>query len=87
MGYNASAYLRHHKQRTVTNPSVSMSKAREKLSDKLTVESSRTTLIATRRGERLAYEFICSFDGQMYFVYVDAQTGEELSILNVGQTK
>jgi spore germination protein len=87
VGYNASAYLKNHKQRTVANPSVSMSKAREKLSDKLTVESSRTALIATRRGERLAYEFICSFDGQIYFVYVDANTGEELSILNAGKAQ
>ena len=87
VGYNGSAYLRHHKQRADVTPKLSMASAREKLSDKLEVESSRTALIATRRGERLAYEFICSYGGQMYFVYVDADTGEELSILNVGQMK
>lgn len=87
VGYNGSAYLRHHKQRADVTPKLSMASAREKLSEKLTVEGSRTALIATKRGERLAYEFICSYGGQMYFVYVDADTGEELSILNVGQMK
>lgn len=87
VGYNASSYLRHHKARTNVTPTVSMQKAREKLSDKLTVENGRTAVISTRRGERIAYEFICSFDGQIYFVYVDANTGEELSILNAGQSQ
>ncbi len=87
VGYNGSAYLKNHRQRADVTPKLSMAKAREKLSDKLEVESSRTALIATKRGERLAYEFICLYDGQMYFVYVDADTGEELSILNVGQAR
>lgn len=87
VGYNGSAYLKNHKKRTGVMPSVSVSQAKEKLSDKLTIESHRTALIATQRGERLAYEFICSYDGQMYFVYMDAQTGDELSILNAGKAQ
>ncbi|MBR2341369.1 MAG: germination protein YpeB [Clostridia bacterium] len=87
VGYNGSAYLKRHKNRAGIAASISMSEARANLSEKLSVENGRTALISTRRGERLAYEFICSYDGQRYFVYVDAQTGEELSILNIGQAK
>lgn len=86
VGYNASSYLRKHRQRADLSLDISMQEAREKLSEKLSVEKGRTALISTRRGERLAYEFVCSYDGQRYFVYVDAKTGDELSILNVGKT-
>lgn len=82
VGYNASAYLRHHKQRTPLNPTVSMTSAKEKLHDKLSLEGSRVALINVKGRERVAYEFICSYNEETYFVYIDGNTGEEISILN-----
>ena len=82
VGYNASAYLRHHKQRTPLNPTVSMTSAKEKLHDKLSLEGSRVALINVKGKERVAYEFICSYNDETYFVYIDGNTGEEISILN-----
>ena len=82
VGYNASAYLRHHKQRTPLNPTVSMTSAKEKLHDKLTLEGSKVALINVKGRERVAYEFICSYNDETYFVYIDGNTGEEISILN-----
>ena len=82
VGYNASAYLRHHKERTPLNPTVSMTSAKEKLHDKLTLEGSKVALINVKGRERVAYEFICSYNDETYFVYIDGNTGEEISILN-----
>ncbi len=82
VGYNASAYLRHHKQRTPLKPTVSMTSAKEKLHDKLALEGSRVALINVKGQERVAYEFICSYNEETYFVYIDGNTGEEISILN-----
>lgn len=87
VGYNASSYLRRHRDRADLSLEISMQEARERLSEKLSVENSRTAVISTRRGEKLAYEFICLYDGQTYFVYVDAKTGDELSILNAGKAQ
>lgn len=82
VGYNASAYLRHHKERTPLKPTVSMTSAKEKLHDKLTLEGSKVALINVKGRERVAYEFICSYNDETYFVYIDGNTGEEISILN-----
>lgn len=82
VGYNASGYLRHHKQRTALKPALSMTTAKEKLHDKLSLEGSRVALINVKGRERVAYEFICSYGEDRYFVYIDGDTGEEISILN-----
>lgn len=82
VGYNGAAYLRHHKERTPLNPKISLSAAEAKLHDKLQVEGSRVALIAVKGRERTAYEFVCSYKDQTYFVYLDGDTGEEISIIN-----
>lgn len=82
VGYNASAYLRNHKRRTALNPALSMTSAKEKLHDKLSLEGSRVALINVKGKETVAYEFICSYGEETYFVYIDANTGDEISILN-----
>ena len=82
VGYNGSAYLRHHKERSALTPKISMTEAKGKLHEKLSLEGSRVALIAVKGRERVAYEFICSCGEETYFVYIDGDTGEEISILN-----
>lgn len=83
VGFDATAFLKNHKTRKNVSATLTESQARKCLSDKLTVEGSRKAVIPTWRGEVLSYEFVCSYDENEYFVYIDAQTGEEVSILNV----
>jgi hypothetical protein len=59
-----------------------MQEARDRLSDKLTVEASRMVLFNHKGEEMTAYEFFCGYDGKTYFVYVDANDGRELFIVN-----
>ena len=82
VGYNASGYLRNHRERKPLAPKLSMSQAVSKLHDKLTLTGSKLALVRAGREERVAYEFICEYNEQTYFVYIDGNTGEEISILN-----
>ena len=81
-GLDATKYLKNHRDRDEVNAKITLETAYEKLSDKLSVEASRLAVINTARGERAAYEFLCSYEDVNYFVYLDANTGEEIAILN-----
>ena len=81
-GMDATKYIKNHRGRCALNAKMSMQDARDRLSDKLTVESSRMVLFDHKGEEMTAYEFFCSYDGKMYFVYVDANDGRELFIVN-----
>ncbi len=81
-GMDASRYLKKHGDRYALSANITMQQARENLSDKLTVEASETVLFEHKGREVLAYEFFCSYDGKLYFVYVDAMDGRELYIVN-----
>ena len=38
-------------------------------------------------GEKLCWEFKCYFDDAIYYVYIDAQNGEERKVLKVVETE
>ena len=81
-GFDASKYLQNHKERKDVEPKLSLGKAKTKLHKNLTVESSRLAVLPAGRKERAAYEFLCSYGEEMYFVYMDANSGEEIAIIN-----
>lgn len=81
-GMDATKYLKNHRERREIETKLTMSNARDKISDKLSVESSRLTVVHTARGERPAYEFLCCYQKSYYYVYIDANTGEEIAIIN-----
>ena len=79
---DASKYIQNHRERVAPNVKISVDEAQARLHDKLTVEASRLAVVNTKRGEVAAYEFLCSYGEENYFVYVDGVTGEEISIVN-----
>ena len=82
IGLDASKYLKNHRDRDEVNAILTIAQAQAKLHDKLTVEASRLVVFQHKGREYTAYEFFCSYDGQYYFVYTDANTGEELFLVN-----
>ena len=82
-GLDATKYFNNHKDRKEPTSQLTLAEAYGKLYDGLEVESSRFAVVATMRGERTAYEFLCRYGEERYFVYLDANTGEEISIVNV----
>ena len=82
-GMDASKYLKNHRDRGEVNTKITLAQAQDKLYNELSVEASRLTVVQTARGEKAAYEMLCSYGEERYLIYLDAMTGEEISILNV----
>jgi spore germination protein len=82
-GVDAKNYAFNHTERDLPTPSLSLSTAKSKLKNSLNANEGRLALIPYRSTqEKLTYEFACEGDN-LYFVYIDAQTGDELNILIV----
>ena len=81
-GFDATKYLQNHKGRDELSVKISLEEGYEKLYKQLDVEASRLTVVKTIRGERPAYEFLCSYEGESYLIFLDALNGEEISIVN-----
>ena len=86
-GLDAIKYARNHKERVVPAVKLSLASAREKLNDKLEVNGARLAVVATPKGERPAYEFVCSYGEESYVVYISATTGNEIAIVNLKNLK
>lgn len=82
-GFDATKYLQNHRGRDEVNVNLTLAEAYAKLHKDLSVEASRLAVVKTIRGERPAYEFLCGYNGENYFVFLDALNGEEISIVNV----
>lgn len=86
-GLEAFPYVLNHEARTLATPTVSKNMARSRLCENFEVISENLAVIPFDKKERLTYEFYGVCDGDEYFVYVDAKTGEELQSFTVVQTK
>lgn len=82
-GFDGGRYLTNHKVRENPNVSLSLADAKDKLHDGLTVSSSRLAIVQTVNGEKPAYEFVCTYGEEQYVVYLNAQTGDEIAIINL----
>ena len=80
---DASRYLRNHKTERTVQTSLTQSQAQAQLKDGLQVDNARLAIVQTRKGERTAYEFVCSYMDGQYIVYIDAMDGGEIAILNL----
>lgn len=82
IGLDASHYAMNHCVRTLAAPTVSVETAKSAISLQ-DVSDGRLALIPLRETQEvLTYEFECHEDGT-YYIYVDAQTGDEVNILYV----
>lgn len=86
-GMDASKYIMNHKDREEPMVSVTLESAQNGLYDGLNVEASRLAVVRAKGGECPAYEFFCSYQDEKYFIYVDANSGEELAIVNAKNVK
>lgn len=82
-GAEAMTYVMNHSQRDIPAATVTEAQAHSAIDGRIDVTSSRLAIIPLNGEEILCHEFAGSFDGSDYFVYVDAQTGEEVQVLTV----
>ena len=84
---DAHLYLKNHKEREIPEVKIKVEDAERKLNENLEVQTSRLALIPTPSNkEILAYEFSGIMQGETYYVYVNAITGEEEQIFKVVST-
>lgn len=86
VGIEAGNYLRNHTIRELPVVTLSIEDALRKVNDALTIEKTRLCVIPIGTGEALCYEASGYIPGgDRYLVYIDAQTGNEATILRVTQ--
>lgn len=87
VGMEAATYWKNHTSRTLPAPVLTRDQAKAKLRTTLNVMHSDLCVIPVDGEEVLCYEFAGKMGERMYFVYVDAQTGEEVELYKVENTK
>ena len=86
-GVDADAYYMNHTERSYGNSIKREEEARAKLNENLEVTSVRSAVIPVGNGkEKPAYEYIATFDGETYYVYIDAETLKQADIFKVVET-
>lgn len=81
-GMEALPYLLNHTQRAAQTAALTKGDILAKLGN-YSAESVRLAVIPYEGGERLAYETFIRYEGEEYYVYFDASTGEECGIFTV----
>lgn len=83
----ARSYYLNHETRNNFAAAITVSEAREKVSNKIEINSERLTIIPRQNGsEILAYEFTGVYNDETYYVYINAVTGKEANIFKVVKT-
>lgn len=87
-GIETTSYYKNHVERNVGKAVLTVAEAKAKVSNSIEIETSRLAVIPAGETGReiLAYEFTGTFGGSLYYVYIDAETGEEADIFKVVKT-
>lgn len=84
VGMESLNYIYNHEERPPLTPTVTEQEALEAIGEYISLSSCRLALVPTKGGgEALTYEFYGTKGEDKYFVYVDAESGEELKIMRV----
>lgn len=87
-GFEASTYFYNHIERTAHTPKLTLEKAKENLPSDIFITQNRLVIIPGEYvGELYAYEFECEKNQNTFFIYINADTGEQENILRVIQTE
>ena len=82
-GFEGLNYLANHKSRVIDKMARDDKMARQKLADGMVVTNSNLALVPKNNQEILCFEFECQMDDEQYFVYINADTLEEVDIFKV----
>ena len=84
IGMEASSYYYNHTERILEQPVLTKNEAQERVSDNIEVETSRLSVVPVgNESEKLCYEFSGSYDGALYYVYIDAISGKQVQLFKV----
>lgn len=84
IGFEASSYYTNHTDRVIESPAISKATALSKVSSNIEVETSRLAVVPIgTKTEKLCYEFSGTYDGETYYVYIDAINGAQVELFKV----
>lgn len=87
IGLECSSYYTNHTDRVIGAPALTKSQAQNKVSSNIEVETSRLALVPVgTKTEKLCYEFSGTYDGDTYYVYIDAVSGKQVELFKVVRT-
>lgn len=87
VGFNSLAYLTSHTERNLSKPAITEEEIKDKLNKNLRVERIRMALIPDEAlKEKLCYEVDARLNSDRYFIYINAENGNEEQILKVVET-
>ncbi len=87
VGFNALAYLTSHNKRKLPEPEITEQEVKDKLSPNLSIRRIRLALIPDEAlREKLCYEVDAELNSDRYFIYINAENGNEEQILKVVET-
>jgi spore germination protein len=87
IGVEAEKYLMAHHKRALHKAKLSASEARAKASKNIKITNTRLAVIPMlSQREVFCYEFVGTYDGTTYIVYINAENGNEENILQIIDT-
>lgn len=87
-GFESRNYLIAHKERNLGKPKLTMDEARQLVNPNLRIKSSQMAVIPTEgKKESFCYEFRGEYQGNDFIVYIDANSGAEVEILQIIDNK
>ena len=87
VGWEASSYAYNHIERKIDSAKLTSEQIKEFVSSNLKIKSTKLCVIPLEYvGETLAYEIMGEYNGFTYYVYFDANTGEQIRVMRVIQT-
>ncbi len=87
VGWEASSYAYNHVERDVKNASMTKGDIEKLVSSKLKIKTTKLCIIPLEYvGETLAYEIMGEYNGFVYYLYLDATSGEQIKVMRVIET-
>lgn len=84
LGLEALTYYTNHTERTLETPLLTKQQAQEKVSSNIQIETARLSVVPIgNSSEKLCYEFSGEYEGNTYYVYIDAKTGSQVQMFKV----
>ncbi len=84
IGMEGTSYYTNHTERKLAKPAITKATACGKISENIDVATCRLAVIPVgETTEKLCYEFSGTFEGDTYYVYIDAATGRQVEMFKV----
>lgn len=87
LGWEAQSYAFNHDNRDDFNFTISEQTARQMVAPELNIVSIKKCIVPQEYGaEQLCFEYKCTFNNYIYYVYISGKTGMEIETLRVIKT-